>query len=150
MTAFPKPLNSALQLSNFRSRFASCPLSAKATVARKQATYAVELFQTNVNRELSLLAVILGLYVSQRPVGWSIPTVQVRESPVSGRGVFAAEEIDAETVIGRYPGVLRSAAEVILIPPRYEHACPAAIVSSHPLHERLPCGACDEMHLCHT
>lgn len=38
---------------------------------------------------------------------------QVRESRISGRGVFARAPIPVGTVLGAYPGRLRSAAEMV-------------------------------------
>lgn len=58
------------------------------------------------------VSLIIAVYTSKRPVGWSSPAVEVKDSTVSGRGVFAVHSIAAETVIGRYPGRLRTATEV--------------------------------------
>lgn len=99
-------------LGNIRSRRTLGRLSLQQDLAVQRATSAFTFIQPTDINGVSLLAVIVGVYASQRPVGWSIAAVQVRNSPVSGKGVFAVEEIAAETVIGRYPGVLRSAAEV--------------------------------------
>lgn len=95
-----------------RSRRVFGQLSARQGLVVHHALSAFTLTQPNVINGVSFLALLAGVYASQRPVGWSIAAVQVRDSPVSGKGVFAVEEIAAETVIGRYPGVLRSAAEV--------------------------------------
>ncbi|KXZ47598.1 hypothetical protein GPECTOR_34g757 [Gonium pectorale] len=50
-----------------------------------------------------------------RPRGWSrTDLLEVRASPIAGRGVFARAPIPARTVLGSYPGRLRSGAEMLV------------------------------------
>ena len=46
--------------------------------------------------------------VVQRPRGWSSPAVEVRDSSIHGKGVFAKKHIPNETIIGSYPGRVRT------------------------------------------
>jgi hypothetical protein len=62
--------------------------------------------------QLTACAILVGAAVARRPVGWSIDAVTVSQSSVAGKGVFATDTIEAGTVIGRYPGILRHEAEV--------------------------------------
>ncbi|GIL78343.1 hypothetical protein Vretifemale_7709 [Volvox reticuliferus] len=61
----------------------------------------------------TLAAAALAAYES-RPRGWSRrDLLEVRQSNIAGRGVFARTLIPAGTVLGAYPGRLRSAAEMV-------------------------------------
>eukprot|EP01025_Chloroclados_australasicus_P004217 TRINITY_DN1100_c2_g1_i1.p2 TRINITY_DN1100_c2_g1~~TRINITY_DN1100_c2_g1_i1.p2 ORF type:complete len:224 (-),score=23.15 TRINITY_DN1100_c2_g1_i1:292-963(-) len=67
--------------------------------------------------EVSLAAVTAYLAASwlDRPRGWALDDVlMVQESPVHGRGVFAKEDIPKGTVIGVFPGRMRSISELDL------------------------------------
>jgi hypothetical protein len=60
----------------------------------------------------SCVVILLAWSINKRPVGWSIPEVEIRSSPVSGKGVFARRRIEEGTTIGRFGGVLRTPNEV--------------------------------------
>ncbi|GLI66475.1 hypothetical protein VaNZ11_010318 [Volvox africanus] len=61
----------------------------------------------------TLAAVALAAYES-RPRGWSRrDLLEVRQSNIAGRGVFARAPIAAGTVLGAYPGRLRSALDMV-------------------------------------
>eukprot|EP01026_Neomeris_dumetosa_P016749 TRINITY_DN1639_c0_g2_i1.p1 TRINITY_DN1639_c0_g2~~TRINITY_DN1639_c0_g2_i1.p1 ORF type:complete len:241 (+),score=43.32 TRINITY_DN1639_c0_g2_i1:127-849(+) len=65
--------------------------------------------------EISLAAVSAYLTASwmDRPRGWALSTsLKVQESSVHGRGVFAREDIPKGTIIGAYPGRVRSLEEL--------------------------------------
>lgn len=49
---------------------------------------------------------------SKRVTGWSAADVEIRASPIHGRGVFATRHIPAGVVVGAYAGVSRTPAEV--------------------------------------
>ena len=58
-------------------------------------------------------AALLSSFVD-RPVGWSDQAlVEVKESPIHGRGVFARAVIPAGTTLGEYPGRVRSGPEML-------------------------------------
>jgi len=49
-----------------------------------------------------------------RPVGWADRTlVEVRESPIHGRGVFSRGVIPAGATLGEYPGRVRSGPDML-------------------------------------
>ena len=52
----------------------------------------------------------------QRPQGWSSDAVEVRESRVHGKGVFAVRDIREGEKLGGYPGLVRTAEEVRAAP----------------------------------
>ncbi|GLC36689.1 hypothetical protein PLESTB_000130700 [Pleodorina starrii] len=61
----------------------------------------------------AVAAAAMAAYQS-RPYGWSRrDLLEVRQSNIAGRGVFARAPIPAGTVLGSYPGRLRSAAEMV-------------------------------------
>jgi hypothetical protein len=61
--------------------------------------------------EIAVMAA--GLFIwSWRPRGWSSSAVEVGESPVHGRGLFAIRDIAAGEIIGAYPGLVRNRAQV--------------------------------------
>ncbi|GIL57819.1 hypothetical protein Vafri_13057 [Volvox africanus] len=61
----------------------------------------------------ALAAAALAAYES-RPRGWSRgDLLEVRQSNIAGRGVFARAPIATGTVLGAYPGRLRSAADMV-------------------------------------
>ncbi|PNH01678.1 Prolyl 4-hydroxylase subunit alpha-1 [Tetrabaena socialis] len=62
----------------------------------------------------ALAATALSVYQS-RPRGWSRQDLlEVRSSNIAGRGVFARAPIPSGTVLGAYPGRLRSSAEMLV------------------------------------
>eukprot|EP01024_Parvocaulis_polyphysoides_P010988 TRINITY_DN13878_c0_g3_i6.p3 TRINITY_DN13878_c0_g3~~TRINITY_DN13878_c0_g3_i6.p3 ORF type:complete len:230 (+),score=46.98 TRINITY_DN13878_c0_g3_i6:94-783(+) len=68
-----------------------------------------------VGLEISVAAVTAYLAASwlDRPRGWALQDcLCVQESPVLGRGVFAKEDIPKGTIIGLYPGRIRSINEL--------------------------------------
>jgi hypothetical protein len=71
---------------------------------------------TNVDLRIwgiEIAVLTAGLLVwSQRPRGWSSSAVEVEESPVHGRGLFAVRHICAGETIGAYPGLVRNSAQV--------------------------------------
>eukprot|EP00667_Euglena_gracilis_P019764 EG_transcript_21254 len=61
---------------------------------------------------LAGVAYLAGVWPA-RPRGWSDPAlVQVRTSPVAGKGLFATAPIPAGAVLGAYPGRLRNGPQV--------------------------------------
>jgi len=61
--------------------------------------------------ELAVTSLIAAAYYlhQQRPRGWARrDLVEVRKSPIAGMGLFAKQRIPSRTVIGGYPGVLRT------------------------------------------
>eukprot|EP00892_Ulva_mutabilis_P003815 jgi/Ulvmu1/1805/UM119_0023.1 len=95
-----------------RPTFFSRPTLLHPLLGRQSKASAASITPEVVNG-VSLVSLFVGVCISNRPVGWSSPAVEVRESPVSGKGVFAVASIEAETVIGRYPGLLRTAQEIL-------------------------------------
>lgn len=62
----------------------------------------------------ALLGYTAGVW-PRRPRGWCRrDLIELRASPVQGRGIFARKPIAECTVVGAYPGRLRSAAEMAL------------------------------------
>jgi len=65
--------------------------------------------------ETTVAAVLAGgaAIWTRRPLGSSCETIEVRESSIHGRGVFATASIPAGARLGVYPGVPRSPQEMV-------------------------------------
>lgn len=97
-----------------RFQFINCPKRSRADL-RHVSPCAEAVDWTTLNLwpgQAACGAIMLAWAVNKRPVGWSIDDVEVKTSPVSGKGVFARSRIEEGTAIGRFGGVLRTPDEV--------------------------------------
>ena len=88
-------------------------LKAQRASGRSAAAHAVNWNALNLlPGQAAACAILIAWSISKPPVGWSISDVEVKSSPVSGKGVFARSQIEEGTAIGRFGGVLRTPDEV--------------------------------------
>ena len=103
----PSVTRAPSQVLNFKAS------KAPSSSGRPVAAHAVDWNALNLlPGQAAACAILVAWSFSKRPVGWSISDVEVKSSPVSGKGVFARSQIEEGTAIGRFGGVLRTPDEV--------------------------------------